>query len=144
MYKSVILITIAGTLWVATGSASAQSSNAGRAPAAGAAQSAANGLFIAIPSVSALNRPIAASVVRTPDFVAAPPGLAIAASNFSATAPGRSGAAPGQSGTAPGLAGKSTDQEKSAKESGSSKDAREASLTVDARRKELHKIPTCN
>jgi len=135
MSKRVIIITIAGTLWVAMGSALAQSSNVGRALTTSPGLSTANGLFIAIPSVSALNRPIAVPVGRTPDFVAAPPGLAVAASNF---------AAPGHSGTAPGLAGKSPDQEKSAKESDSSRSVKEASLAVDAQRKELHRVPTCN
>jgi hypothetical protein len=158
MSKSVILITIAGTLWVATGSALAQSSKASRTPAAGNAQSAVNGLPITIPSVSALNRPLAVPVGRVPDLVVAPPGLAVAAANFAATAPGRIGAVPGLSGTAPGgvgtvpghfgiapgLAGKSLEQEKSAKESDSSRGVKEASLSGAVQRKELHQVPTCN
>jgi len=151
MSKSVILITITGILWVATGSALAQPSNAGRAPTGGVGPSAANGLFMAIPSVSALNRPIAVPVGRTPDLVAAPPGLAVAASNFAATAsgrsgaaPGRSGAAPGLSGAAPGLADKNPGQEKSAKDSGSLRSAQEASLSFDPQRQQLRDVPICN
>ena len=144
MSKSVILITIAGTLWTATGSALAQSSKASRTPAAGNAQSAVNGLPITIPSVSALNRPLAVPVGRVPDLVVAPPGLAVAAANFAATAPGRVGAIPGLSGTAPGLAGMSLVQEKSAKESDSSRGVKEASLSGAVQRKELHQVPTCN
>ena len=144
MFKSVILITIAGILWVATASALAQSSNVDRALTTSPALSTANALFIAIPSVSALNRPIAVSVGGTPDLVAASPGLAVVASDFAATALARSGSAPGYFGTAPGLAGKSPDQGKSTKESDSSRSVNEASLAVDAQRKQLHQVPTCN
>jgi len=154
----------------------AQGNSAGRAPAAGAvasgniavpALSALNRQIgnIAVPSVSALNRPIAVPVARTPDLVAAPQGLAVAAANFApmaparfgaapgsiGLAPGRSGAAPGSIGlapgrsdAAPGLAIKSTDQEISTKESGSSRSEKRAALAVDEQQKRLHQIPTCN
>jgi len=140
----VILITIAGTLWVATGSALAQSSKASRTPAAGNAQSAVNGLPITIPSVSALNRPLAVPVGRVPNLVVAPPGLAVAAANFAATAPGRVGTVPGHSGIAPGLAGKSLEQEKSEKVTDSSRGVKDASQSAAVQRKELHQVPTCN
>ena len=147
MCKTVIRITIAGILCVAAGSVLAQGNSAGRAPAAGAVASG----NIAVPSVSALNRPIAVPVARTPDLVAAPQGLAVAAANFAPMAPARSGAAPGSIGlapgrsdAAPGLAIKSTDQEISTKESGSSRSEKRAALAVDEQQKRLHQIPTCN
>lgn len=162
MCKTVIRITIAGILCVAAGSVLAQGNSAGRAPAAGAvasgniavpALSALNRQIgnIAVPSVSALNRPIAVPVARTPDLVAAPQGLAVATANFAPMAPARSGAAPGSIGlapgrsdAAPGLAIKSTDQEISTKESGSSRSEKRAALAVDEQQKRLHQIPTCN
>ena len=147
MCKTVIRITIAGILSVAAGSVLAQGNSAGRAPAAGAVASG----NIAVPAVSALNRPIAVPVARTPDLVATPQGLAVAAANFAPMAPARSGAAPGSIGlapgrsdAAPGLAIKSTDQEISTKESGSSRSEKRAALAVDEQQKRLHQIPTCN
>jgi len=130
MSKSVILITIAGALWVATGGALAQSASVGRAPTVGVNPNIATGLLPTIPSVSALNRPLAVSVARIPENVVAPQGGPVAAS-----------------GRAVGLldtTGKALDKEKSAKESGSSKNVKEASLAVNAQRKELHQLPTCN
>jgi phage tail sheath gpL-like len=162
MYKTVICITIAGMLCVAAGTALAQASSAGRAPATGVAAIG----NIAVPSVSALNRPIAVPVARAPDLVAgtafdrigAAPGLSVTAPGrsgtalgLSVTAPGRSGAAPGlsvsapgRSGTAPGLINTSTDQEKSAKESDSARSEKNAALAIDEQQKRLHQVPTCN
>jgi len=116
MFKSVILITIAGTLWGAAGSALAQSGNAGNGPKAGVGQPVANGLLMAIPSVGALNRSNAVSLATTTDLVAAPQG---------------------QSGMSP-------DKENSAQNPGSSRHAREASLSADPHGKRLHQIPTCD
>ena len=166
MCKTVIRITIAGILCVAAGSVLAQGNSAGRAPAAGAVASG----NIAVPAVSALNRPIAVPVARTPDLVATPQGLAVAAANFAATVPGRAGAglsgtapglsgiapglsgtAPGLSGTAPGLsvvkpgqAGISSDREKSTKDFDSSRVSGAASQSAGLQHKQLHQIPTCN
>ena len=155
MCKTVICITIAGTLCVAAGSVLAQGNSAGRAPVAGAVASG----NIAVPSLSALNRPMAVPVARAPDLVAdsafgrigAAPGLSVTAPGLSGTAPGRSGTAlglsvtaPGRSGTAPGLMNKSTDQEKSAKESDSARSGKNAALAIDEQQKPLHQVPTCN
>ena len=162
MCKTVIRITIAGILSVAAGSVLAQGNSAGRAPVAGAVASG----NIAVPSLSALNRPMAVPVARAPDLVAdsafgrigaAPglsvtaPGLSGTAPGLSVTAPGRSGTAlglsvtaPGRSGTAPGLINKSTDQEKSAKESDSARSGKNAALAIDEQQKPLHQVPTCN
>ena len=134
MCKTVISITIAGTLCVAAGSALAQANSAGRAPAAGAAAIG----NIAVPSVSALNRPIAVPVARAPDLVAGTAFDRIGA------APGLSVTAPGRSGTAPGLINTSTDQEKSAKESDSARSEKNAALAIDEQQKRLHQVPTCN
>ena len=134
MYKTVICITIAGMLCVAAGTALAQASSAGRAPATGVAAIG----NIAVPSVSALNRPIAVPVARAPDLVAGTAFDRIGA------APGLSVTAPGRSGTAPGLINKSTDQEKSAKESDSARSEKNAALAIDEQQKRLHQVPTCN
>ena len=85
MCKTVIRITIAGILYVAAGTALAQANSAGRAPAAGVAATG----NIAVPSLSALNRPIAIPVASIPDLVQAPQGLAVAAASFAATEIGR-------------------------------------------------------
>ena len=148
MCKTVISITIAGTLCVAAGSALAQANSAGRAPATGAA---AVGI-IAVPSVSALNRPIAVPVARAPDLVAgtafdrigAAPGLSVTAPGRSGTALGLSVTAPGRFGTAPRLINTSTDQEKSAKESDSARSEKNAALATDEQQKRPHQVPTCN
>jgi len=148
MCKTVISITIAGTLCVAAGSALAQANSAGRAPATGAA---AVGI-IAVPSVSALNRPIAVPVARAPDLVAgtafdrigAAPGLSVTAPGRSGTALGLSVTAPGRFGTAPRLINTSTDQEKSAKESDSARSEKNAALAIDEQQKRPHQVPTCN
>jgi len=134
MYKTVICITIAGMLCVAAGTALAQASSAGRAPATGVAAIG----NIAVPSVSALNRPIAVPVARAPDLVAGTAFDRIGA------APGLSVTAPGRSGTAPGLINTSTDQEKSAKESDSARSEKNAALAIDEQQKRLHQVPTCN
>jgi len=148
MYKTVICITIAGTLCVAAGSVLAQGNSAGRAPVAGAVASG----NIAVPSLSALNRPMAVPVARAPDLVAdsafgrigAAPGLSVTAPGLSGTAPGLSVTAPGRSGTAPGLINKSTDQKKAAKESDSARSEKNAALAIDEQQKRPHQVPTCN
>jgi len=148
MCKTVICITIAGTLCVAAGSVLAQGNSAGRAPVAGAVASG----NIAVPSLSALNRPMAVPVARAPDLVAdsafgrigAAPGLSVTAPGLSGTAPGLSVTAPGRSGTAPGLINKSTDQEKSAKESDSARSEKNEALAIDEQQKRPHQVPTCN
>ena len=128
MCKTVISITIAGTLCVAAGSALAQANSAGRAPATGAA---AIGI-IAVPSVSALNRPIAVPVTRaSADLVAG-------------TAFGRIGTAPGLSDAKPGQAGISPDWEKTYKDSDASRKSEAASQSAGLQHKQLHQIPTCN
>ena len=148
MCKTVICITIAGTLCVAAGSVLAQGNSAGRAPAAGVAASG----NIAVPSLSALNRPLAVPVARAPDLVAgtafdrigAAPGLSVTAPGRSGTALGLSVTAPGRFGTAPRLTNTSTDQEKSAKESDSARSEKNAALAIDEQQKRLHQVPTCN
>jgi len=112
----------------------AQGNSAGRAPVASAVASG----NIAVPSVSALNRPIAVPVARAPDLVAGTAFDRIGA------APGLSVTAPGRSGTAPGLINTSTDQEKSAKESDSARSEKNAALAIDEQQKRLHQVPTCN
>ena len=128
MCKTVICITIAGTLCVAAGSVLAQGNSAGRAPVAGAVASG----NIAVPSLSALNRPIAVPVTRAPaDLVAG-------------TAFDRIGTAPGLSDAKPGQAGISPDWEKTSKDSDASRKSEAASQSAGLQHKQLHQIPTCN
>ena len=128
MYKTVIRITIAGALCVAAGSALAQGNSAARVAVAGAAASGT----IAVPSLSALNRPISVPVTRAPaDLVAG-------------TAIGRIGTAPGLSGVIPGQAGISPDREKTSKDSDASRKSEAASQSAGLQHKQLHQIPTCN
>jgi len=148
MSKTVIRITIVGTLCAAAGSVLAQGNSAGRAPVAGAVASG----NIAVPSLSALNRPMAVPVARAPDLVAdsafgrigAAPGLSVTAPGRSGTALGLSVTAPGRFGTAPRLINTSTDQEKSAKESDSARSEKNAALAIDEQQKRPHQVPTCN
>ena len=130
MSKNVILITIAGALWIATGGALAQSAKVGRGTIVGVDSTNATGLLLTNPSVSALIRPLEVSMTRIPEYFVAPEGRPVAAS-----------------GRAVGLldtTGEALDKGKSANKSGSSKNEKEASLAVDAQRKELHRIPSCN
>ena len=128
MYKTVIRITIAGALCVAAGSALAQGNSAARVAVTGAAASG----NIAVPSLSALNRPIAVPVTRaSADLVAG-------------TAFGRIGAAPGLYDAKPGQAGISPDWEKTSKDSDASRKSEAASQSAGLQHKQLHQIPTCN
>ena len=127
MYKTVIRITIAGALCVAAGSALAQGNSAARVAVAGAAASGT----IAVPSLSALNRPMAVPVARAPDLVAD-------------SAFGRIGAAPGLYDAKPGQAGISPDRERTTEDSDASRKSEAASQSAGLQHKQLHQIPTCN
>lgn len=128
MSRSVILVTVAGMLWCAAGTAPAQQNLNIRVPKGAVDVGNNTGSLIAIPNVGALNRSPLANV---PDVAAAPRVLAVAALNLPAAAPG--------------LARKVALPEKSAKDSGSKHSAKEETTLADnAQRKELHRVPTCN
>jgi hypothetical protein len=141
MSKSVIIVTVAGALWVASGSALAQASNNGRGPAAGVNPSALN--VIAIPSVSAINMPIATAVARTQAIGVNPPGLVVAASKFAIAEPSPDATHPDKS---PGTLSVTSDtrlREKLAKESDASLGTHVALRSDEQQAKRTRQIPFC-
>ncbi len=104
MNQVVIVLTVAGTLWLQNASALAQSKGQGAGPPAGAGSSVTHGVFGSIPRVGVIS---VLSVIPATALIAvrAAPGLAGTAPGLSGGNPGHGDSAPGQAGTSPGRSG---------------------------------------
>lgn len=143
MSKNVILVTLAGMLWAGSGSALAQANNVSRGPVAGTGLSTVNGMFIALPTVSALSLPTTVAVAHTPGNLSTSPSLGVAASKFTAGTPTHGSKSLHLADAAPGLESTTPGTEKSSKVSGSLRKTQEDSRSVERHAKRPHQIPIC-
>lgn len=109
MNRILIVLTVAGTLWLPNASALAQSKGHKAGPPAGAGSSVTQGIFGSISQVGVISVPL---VIPMAALIAIPtaPGLAGTAPGLSGGNPGHGGSPPGQIGTSPGHSGNAPGQ----------------------------------
>ena len=109
MNQVVIVLTVAGALWLPNAGALAQSKGQGAGPPAGAGSSVTHGVFGSISKVGVISMP---SAIPAAALIAVPaaPGLAGIAPGLSGGNPGHGGSAPGLAGTSPGRSGNAPGQ----------------------------------
>lgn len=156
MNRVLIVLTVAGTLWLPNASALAESKSHKAGPPAGAGSSVTHGVFGSISQFRGISMPPAIpaaaliAVSAAPGLAGTAPGLSGGNPGHGGSAPGLSGGNPGHGGSARGQAGNSPEhsgdapgQSGSASGSGGRTNGNDSPSDAGAKRVSLHLMPSC-